>query len=781
MREVKKRLAFILTAVMMLTLFSCGPAPARGDDDPPPAKEYVDALHNSSLLELTFDDAGGFTVSDSSPIGRGSFTVESVLSKPAYQDEAVAPAYTERSAVRGKALAFDGYSNYIDAGGEVGISGSGLTADVCVAPRSFAWSAPQSPKEAWSVQVIAGQFDKAAKRGFLLGMTKFGYLTFQVGTGSEWLTLYNDDPAHNLKTYEWAELTAVYDGRLGAMCLYKNGALIASRAVSRGTSVAAAEADLLVGASNEKVLDSGCEVTMYNGLMDELKIYGAAMTAAQVAERVEGITGGALRPIVYEDAALSAEQLAGDYYRPLLHAAPPQNWMNEPHALFRYANRWHLFYQYNVTGPYWRQICWGHWVSDDMLNWRHVKEALIPAEGSVSPDGVWSGNMTFDGKGNPVLFFTAGDDSRPVNGSNQHIGIARPKDLSDPDLTEWVMEDALSVAQTPAMGTAGEFRDPQIFYEDGVWYMLVGGANNGRGTAHILKTSDDRFTDWEYMGEVFAPDVYYPEYGSVWELPSLVPLPDEAGMPTGKYLFIISPAGSYADNDVWYWVGDFDKNTCRFTPDFTDARLMDYGNNVFTGPSVFTDPDTGKLYIVGIMQDQRSNRDHLKAGWAHTAAMPRELYLRRDGTLGVKAIPTAGLVSGNPVTVTGGAAKVNESLPQGERAYRLDFKIELSGAARAGFRLKKSGGEFADVYLEGGRICVNTTRLDQRVRGDFGGALPLGGGTLSGSLIVDGALIEGYFDETKTLSAMAYGRGAGIEVYSEGGDATFEIRFVPLG
>ena len=46
-----------------------------------------------------------------------------------------------------------------------------------------------------------------------------------------------------------------------------------------------------------------------------------------------------------------------------------------------------------------------------MVHWRPVRDALVPTENSVVPDGVWSGGAALDKNGVPVLFFTAGNDS----------------------------------------------------------------------------------------------------------------------------------------------------------------------------------------------------------------------------------------------------------------------------------------------------------------------------------------------------------------------------------
>ena len=82
------------------------------------------------------------------------------------------------------------------------------------------------------------------------------------------------------------------------------------------------------------------------------------------------------------------EQLADDPARPLYHFSPPGKYMNDPNGLCQWQGRYHLFYQYLPAGlapggfqPQDPGICWGHTVSDDLVNWRDLPIALHPAAG----------------------------------------------------------------------------------------------------------------------------------------------------------------------------------------------------------------------------------------------------------------------------------------------------------------------------------------------------------------------------------------------------------------
>jgi len=732
---------------------------------------WTQLVYESDVLKLSFEEEGFEVVND---WGRQEHVaLESNLKNPKYQDAPVEPY--RPAGVFGKALNFDGYSNYVSF--DEAVEGSSLTVDAYVCPRVFIWDNPGADREDHIAQVIAGSYDVQAKRGFLLGVTKHGYLAFRVGTGNQWYALASDD-GMKLPTYQWSRVSAVFDGTEGYMTIYLNGEEAGTMSVEEDSEIVSAGTPILVGKGSQSVIvaDNIFDGTMFCGLLDEITITMSALTAEEIA------AGGMELPsISYEDAMAPDSALAGDYYRPQYHALPSGNWMNEPHALFQYQGKWHLFYQINPAGPYWHNISWGHWVSDDMVRWKFVKEAVIPTEGTIAPDGVWTGNVIFTADGKPLLLITAGDDSRPVNGSNQHVGLVRADDYSDPELTDWTIV-GYAVAQTAEMGTAGEFRDAQAFGIGSTRYMVVGGADNGRGVAHVFKTTAKSLAEWEttcqngalngmeweykgdLFGEFFDTNVYKSEYGTVWEMPNLVPLPDENGNETGKYLFVFSPQGG--DNDVWYYIGEFDEQNCRFIPDEPQAKLMDYGNNIFTGPTVYKNVSDGRVYICSVMQENvqdqevvRPIAEHALAGWAFYAGLPRELYLQADGrTLGIKHIDTSSIEGEQLLTFKDlNAAQANELLKAvNSDSLKIDFEFKGS-ASELGFKLKKSQDSYSRLYL-----TDTVLGLDQA----FG--VYEKGNTVYGTIYIDKCSIEAYIDQAITISGSKYFRGGGLEVFIDG-------------
>ncbi|MCR5753949.1 MAG: hypothetical protein K6G30_03915, partial [Acetatifactor sp.] len=316
-------------------------APVRGGND---TLEYAEfkipwtqlGKLQTDVLKLSFEE-NGFEIQNE--WGKKQIAkLESVFEHPVYQKEPVEPYRPD--GICGKALNFDGYSNSVSCAGKV--EGNKLTVDVYVCPRVFTWSAPQDARENHIPAVFAGDYDSAQKKGFLVGVTKHGYLTFRVGTGNQWYCLTGDKECC-IPTYQWSRVTAVFDGDSGKMYLYLNGKIAANMDVAKGSEILNASERILVGRGCESVYATENRVfdkTSFPGLMDELTISLTAKTPEEVLD-----SGYPLKEISYEEAMTPDSALAGDYFRPTYHAVPSGNWMNEPHALFEYKGRWHLFYQ----------------------------------------------------------------------------------------------------------------------------------------------------------------------------------------------------------------------------------------------------------------------------------------------------------------------------------------------------------------------------------------------------------------------------------------------------
>lgn len=754
------------------------------------------------LLHLAFDEGSGTTITDSS--GHLPDAELNYLYTNAVYMDSQNPQWRE-AGIQGGSLLFDGNSTYITYNKQdLAVEGSSLTVSLWVAPRTFEWDDPNAVDN--GTELITGlvsQFSKSSKKGFVVGYERHGRLTFQIGTGEDWISLWGDE-ADGLTKCAWNQVTATLDGEAGTVSLYLNGQLLASREVPKGTAIAPANTSLVVGRSSEAEHWAASFINVHSGLMDEVKLCSRALSAEEVAENYAAVT---VPEIPYEEIGLQ-NILTDDVQKPQYHGGPYQFWMNEPHAPLYYNGVYHLFFQQNMQGSYWRNIAWGHLVSDDMVHWREIEQAVAPTYDTVVPDGVWSGGSTLDANGVPLLFFTAGNDSfRDVEGliSNQNIGVAYPADPSDPNLTDWVICDDLAVIQQEGQGRAGEFRDPHIWKEGDTWCMAIcsGSTQTSGGTALLyttdtLELQEDGTVDmdWQYRGPVYEMEDPPASMGTSWELPVILPVSNQAGT-VEKYFFVFSPApATTADNKIYYFLGDFDLETGRFTPDESfggQPRILDFGANVFTGPSAFVDPVSGDVVMFSIMQDQRSPAEEGAAGWAHNVGLARKIYLNEDGSDlcvapidAIQSLEDQVLVDAADLTLD----QANELLADVDEDMlyiEVDFVPQDAESFGLAFKQSDGGDESKFTYdVASGKLTGSTTNRGEGASAVPGsGLLPLQDGRLTMRVYIDRSLVEGFFNNDKALTLRSYpedpAAAQGLSVFAEGDVAIERLYVATMG
>ncbi|WP_147803742.1 GH32 C-terminal domain-containing protein [Alkalicoccus halolimnae] len=691
-----------------------------------------------------------------------------------------------REGISGEALLFDGYSTWIEReAADFTELNSTFTIETWVAPRAYEWGNENKKS------TIINQHDPLKEEGFNLGMGRHGSWSFEIGMDSGWFELSADEDAP-LEKNEWSHVAAVLDGDNNIMQLFLNGEKAGEKALPSGSRFQPSDEPLRIGKHNEPALINGVfTANMFNGLIDELKIHGNSYGADSVLESYDQqFESGISEPQLDYDRS----RYDADRHRPQYHLISPEHWMNEPHAPFYYEGRYHIFYQHNPQGPYWNHIHWGHAVSDDMIHWEDMPIALAPIGDSISPDGVWSGDAAFNKEGEPVLLFTAGDDSKTPN---QMVGLAEStfSDDGNINLPNWNMHDEPVNVQEENLHAEegeimyGQFRDPYVWEEDGTWYQLVSsGIKDGEthvgGTA-LLYTSEDLY-EWEYEGPFFTGDVgSYPATGHVWELPVFLPLKDEDGKETDKYAFFINPwYDGYSEHDVkyvWHWIGEWDRENNKFVPDHEEPRLFDYGEH-FTGPSGFENHD-GRSILYSIAQDRRSEQAHYDAGWAHNAGLPLSLTLTEDNELGIAPIEETENLRGKQLLSEKNTtpAELSSLLKEVEGdTLEINLEIENVNAEIVGLNLRESeGGEektmmYYNFEEERFGLDRNQSSLDPDVRkGRHEGELKLNNETLEVEIFLDRSMIEAYAEGKRSLTSRVYPTldAMGIDIWTEGGEA----------
>lgn len=676
-----------------------------------------------------------------------------------------------RKGVVGSGLLFDGYSTYIahtldkNSMGSEADSFSTLTIEVWVAPRSYDWG------NEGKLTAIVNRHHMERQQGYLLGMSRHGSWSFQVGLDTgQWKEVWA--PAgYELSKNTWSCIHAVFDGDQGELKLYLNGSEIACTKVPVGSRLIQAEdTELLIGKNNHSsVLADVFHLQMFSGILDELKIYNQALTTEQIASSYQYILDrmpeGTHPQLSYDEIKLDRTLLLQDRHRPQYHASPPAHWMNEPHAPIYFDGQYHLFYQHNPLGPFFYHIHWGHWVSNDLVHWRDLPIALAPENDHLSPDGIWSGSATYDANGLPVLFFTAANDSVSPN---QSVALAQSTYLQDhdSDLVQWTKYPEPLIMQPDGIGAFGDFRDPFVWKEDDRWLALVGsGIEDVGGVA--LAFSSENMLDWTYKGIFYQPDLQkYPYLGPIWELPVFLPLGiDQKGQ--HKHILLVSPVGEGADVEVFYWIGQWDEHQLSFIPDQEEPQLIDVGDFHFTGPSGMVDPKTNRKIIFTIAQGDRTSELEYQAGWAHNAGLPLSIYLREDGRLGIEPIQELQSLRGKKhVSFKKKSLREANDLLTSVRGDRLEIQVELqsSTAQKIGIKVRCTPDRAEETLLyydqNDAQLLVDRTKStlnpQEVCKGIQGGTLAIHDDALKLHIYLDGSMIEAYANGLKSLTTRVY-------------------------
>lgn len=330
------------------------------------------------------------------------------------------------------------------------------------------------------------------------------------------------------------------------------------------------------------------------------------------------------RGIVLADTFDTANR---EKYRPAFHHTPRYGWMNDPNGMFYKDGRWHLYYQYNPYGSKWQNMTWGHSVSDDLVNWEHLPEAIRPnGLGSV-----FSGSCAVDHDN------TAGFGSDAVIALYTSAGTSQMQSLASST------DDGLTFniyPSNPVLTLESEARDPKVFWNDSTkeWNMILAHALDHE---MLIFTSPD-MKSWTLQSS-FGKGLG--AQGGVWECPDLFELP-VAGTDEKKWVLLcnINPDGPFGGSGTQYFVGDFDGKTFRADTDAAGnvaTKWLDYGKDHYATVTWSDAPD-GRRVALGWMSNWQYAADVPTMQFRSANTLPREMGLFRapDGDVYASSAPS---------------------------------------------------------------------------------------------------------------------------------------------
>ncbi len=336
---------------------------------------------------------------------------------------------------------------------------------------------------------------------------------------------------------------------------------------------------------------------------------------------------------------------AADPDRPRFHYHAPAQWMNDPNGPIFYKGWYHVFYQHNPFGDRWDHMHWGHARSKDLVRWEDLPIVLAPSL-DQGEKHVFSGSVFPGPGGKPVAFYTSiGDGREPEQ------WIATPE---DDDLLRW-RKDPVRITQSIHGGKPlAEWRDPFLFTDFGLTYMLVGGGLDGKGVVAMYKATDPDLKHWQYLGPMFThPDA---DVRNV-ECPNIA-------FVDGKWVLLVSVHGR-----VEAFVGEL-RNTAFVAEHRSILADGSYASQLFQG-----------------MKDRTIHTAWVNTGghkgWNGFLTLPSELRVAKDGTLLRTPVKELSKLRGKETKVMSG-----DSL-------EIEARIDPGTATRLGLRLRSGGVEVA--------------------------------------------------------------------------------------
>lgn len=298
-------------------------------------------------------------------------------------------------------------------------------------------------------------------------------------------------------------------------------------------------------------------------------------------------------------------------YRMHYHMIPPVGWMNDPNGLIYYGGKYHLFFQSNPHETAMGTMCWGHFISDDLISYSYAGIALAADNDGES---IYSGGA-IECDGQMVLLYTLHYEKDGVKWEEVHA--ARSSDGINFIKCGRVFDNV----GLPKNISRTDFRDPCPAKVGDEYFVFVGGKDTKKNAGVIaVLAGRDPF----HLSYRFTIGPYY-ELGDTGECPSYCRI-------DGKDVIVVSGCSVPARandfknlNSSVIIVGEIDfESGCML---IDSIKEIDKGD-AFYAPQFVRGAD--RPVIVGWLETwgKRYLTHELRHGWSGSFTIPRELSIK---------------------------------------------------------------------------------------------------------------------------------------------------------
>ncbi len=283
--------------------------------------------------------------------------------------------------------------------------------------------------------------------------------------------------------------------------------------------------------------------------------------------------------------------------QPRFHVTAGVGWINDPNGFSRYGEEYHLFYQYYPYDVKWGPMHWGHAKTKDFIRWERLPCALAP-DAPYDKDGCFSGSAIQLPDGRHLLVYTGVRNVRRSNGvvdgyQTQCLAIG-----DGVDYKKYEGNPVLDAKDLPEGGDPIDFRDPKIWQEDGLYWMVVGNRPaDGSGSILLYKSEDA--LHWQFASVLAS---CHNQFGKMWECPDFFPL-------DGKHVLLTSPQDMtsmglefHPGNSTLCIIGEYDRKALHLLRE--NIQAIDYGTDFYATQTLLT-PD-GRRVMIAWMQSWES-------------------------------------------------------------------------------------------------------------------------------------------------------------------------------
>ncbi|RHO42403.1 glycoside hydrolase family 32 protein [Dorea sp. AM13-35] len=386
-------------------------------------------------------------------------------------------------------------------------------------------------------------------------------------------------------------------------------------------------------------------------------------------------------------------------FREHFHLMPPVGWLNDPNGLCQFEGVYHAFFQYSPFDAEGGVKMWGHYISDNMLDWKYQGVALYPDQ-PFDCHGVYSGSaLVEDGK--MYLYYTG--NVKLEDGEYDYIRTGREGNtvlVSSEDGIHFGHKKQLMRNTDYPDDLTCHVRDPKVWKEQDTYYMVQGARTKEDVGQILIFTSKDK-VNWKFKSRIESKE----PFGYMWECPDYFTIGDKK---------ILSASVQGLEGGIWeernvYQSGYFEvEGDILSSYKLGEYKLWDYGFDYYA-PQSFETEDGRRIHIswMGMPDCEAYTNLTIADGWQHCFTLPREIYVK-DGKICQRPI--------RELDYKEAITKIAENKLQADSCKAYDLKIDkiqnnqFCIALAEELLLEYTDGRFRMRFTDNRKTCVSAGR-----------------------------------------------------------------------